>query len=221
MYKGRFLESGTAFLKEGAAASSFFYLGHGVMADIPSHHMIYGTLADFVTGEQIVDTDDERYRQKLARMLVEEKGFAKSELTMRRRIETLFARQFVASKIDIVVSIGEQRVMVLRYGPGSLVTRERAAIAAARVLEENQMIPLAVVTNGEDAELLNARTGKVLAAGLEAIPTREAVLAMLPGFDFTPVASERREPELRILNAFDVEVCCAGGPCALPGAKEG
>jgi hypothetical protein len=191
------------------------------MTDIPSHHMIYGRLADFVTGEPLVDTDDERYRQKLARLLVEEKGFAKSELTMRRRIETLFAKQFVASKIDIVVSIGDQRVMVLRYGPGSLVTRERPAIAAARVLEENQIIPLVVVTNGEDAELLSARTGKVLETGLDAIPTREAVVVQLPGLDFTPVAPERREPELRILNAFDVETCCAGGPCALPNAKEG
>ena len=191
------------------------------MADIPSHHMIYGRLVDYVTGEPLVDTDDERYRQKLAQMLVTEKGFAKTELEMRRRIETLFATQFVVSKIDIVVSIAGQRVMVLRYGPGSLVTRERPAIAAARVLEENQMIPLVVVTNGEDAELLDARTGKVLATGLEAIPTREAVVAMLPGLDFSPVPQERREPELRILNAFDVESCCAGGPCALPNAKEG
>jgi hypothetical protein len=197
------------------------YLGYEVMADIPTHHMIYGSLVDFVTGEPLVDTDDERYRQKLARLLVEERGFAKSELTMRRRIETLFAHQFVASKIDIVVSIGNQRVLVLRYGPGSLVTRERPAIAAARVLEENQIIPLVVVTNGEDAELLDSRTGKVLETGLGAIPTREAVVALLPGLDFTPVASERREPELRILNAFDVETCCAGGPCALPGAKKG
>ena len=191
------------------------------MADIPTHHMIYGNLVDYVTGEPLVDTDDERYRQKLARLLVEERGFAKNELEMRRRIETLFAHQFVASKIDIVVSIANQRVLVLRYGPGSLVTRERAAIAAARVLEEDQMIPLAVVTNGEDGELLNARTGKVLATGLEAIPTREQIVAMLPTLDFTPVVPQRREPELRILNAFDVEVCCAGGPCALPGAKEG
>ncbi|MBU2539032.1 MAG: type I restriction enzyme HsdR N-terminal domain-containing protein [Proteobacteria bacterium] len=191
------------------------------MADIPSHHMIYGTLVDFVTGEPIVDTDDERYRQKLARLLVEEKGFAKAELTMRRKIETLFANQFVASKIDIVVNIAGQLVMVVRYGPGSLVTRERAAIAAARVLEKNQLIPLAVVTNGEDAELLDVRTGKVLETGLTAIPTRDAILTIMPGLDFSPTAQKRREPELRILNAFDVEVCCAGGPCALPGAKEG
>ena len=191
------------------------------MADILSHHMIYGNLADFVTGEALVDTDDERYRQKLARLLVTERGFAKSELTMRRRIETLFAHKFVTSKIDIVVSLADQRVLVMRYGPGSLVTRERPAVAAARVLEENQIIPLTVVTNGEDAELLDSRTGKVLATRLGAIPTREAVLAMLSDLDFSPIAPQRREPELRILNAFDVETCCAGGPCALPGAKDG
>ncbi len=191
------------------------------MADIPTHHMIYGSLIDYVTGETLVDTDDERYRQKLARLLVEEKGFAKSDIKMRHRIETLFASQFVVSKIDLVVSIAGQRVMILRYGPGSLVTRERPALAAARVLEENQVIPLAVVTNGEDAELLDSRTGKMLGSGLAAIPTREAVLTMLPGLDFSPWPDNRREPELRILNAFDVESCCAGGPCALPGAKEG
>lgn len=191
------------------------------MTDLPSHHMIYGHLVDFVTGESLLDTDDERYRQKLARLLVEERGFAKGELEMRRRIETLFARQFVASKIDIVVRLANQRVMVVRYGPGSLVTRERPALAAARVLEESQLIPLALVSNGEDAELLDSRTGKVLGAGLAAIPTREAIVALLPALNFSPLAQDRREPELRILNAFDVEACCAGGPCALPGAKEG
>ena len=191
------------------------------MADIPSHHMIYGTLTDCVTGEQVVDTDDERYRQKLAHLLLTEKGFAKEELEMRRTIETLFAGQFVVSKIDMVVRIAGRRVMLLRYGPGSLVTRERPAIAAARVLDEKQLIPLAVVSNGEDAELLDARTGKVLGQGLAAIPDRKRIEKLLPTLDFDPLAPERREPELRILNAFDVEICCAGGPCALPGAKEG
>lgn len=191
------------------------------MADIPSHHMIYGTLTDCVTGEQVVDTDDERYRQKLARLLLTEKGFAEEELETRRTIETLFAGQFVVSKIDMVVRIAGRRVMLLRYGPGSLVTRERPAIAAARVLDEKQLIPLTVVSNGEDAELLDARTGKVLGQGLAAIPDRKRIEKLLPTLDFDPLAPERREPELRILNAFDVEICCAGGPCALPGAKEG
>lgn len=191
------------------------------MADIPSHHMIYGHLTDYLTGESLVDTDDERYRQKLARLLVEEKGFAKTDLEPRLRIETLFAHQFVTSKIDLVVSTGGQRVMVVRYGPGSLVTRERPAIAAARVLDQARLIPLTVVTNGEDAELLDTRSGKVLATGLAAIPSKEQAAALAAERDCSPVPEARREPELRILNAFDVEACCAGGPCALPSAKEG
>ncbi|HSR35760.1 MAG TPA: type I restriction enzyme HsdR N-terminal domain-containing protein, partial [Desulfurivibrionaceae bacterium] len=167
------------------------------------------------------DTDDERYRQKLARLLVEEKGYAKGDLEPRRTIETLFAGQFVVSKIDLVVSANGQRIMVIRYGPGSLVTRERPAIAAARVLDQERLIPLTVVTNGEDAELLDTRSGTVLATGLDAIPEKGAALALAATRDCSPLPESRREPELRILNAFDVEVCCAGGPCALPGAKEG
>lgn len=191
------------------------------MADIPSHHMIYGTLTDCVTGEQVVDTDDERYRQKLAQLLLAERGFAPEELEMRRSIETLFAGQFVVSRIDMVVRLAGRRVLLLRYGPGSLVTRERPAIAAARVLDHGQLIPLAVVSNGEDAELLDVRTGRVLGMGLQSIPDKKRIAELLPGLDFSPLAPERREPELRILNAFDVEICCAGGPCALPGAQEG
>ena len=83
-------------------------------------------------------------------------------------------------------------------------------------------IPLAAVTNGEDAELLDTMTGKVIAEGLTAIPDKEAASRLFDTLQFTPFADKsRRERELRILNAFDVEVCCAGGPCALPGAPEG
>ena len=41
------------------------------------HHLILGELVDFITGETIRDTHDERFRQNLARMLVNQKGFMK------------------------------------------------------------------------------------------------------------------------------------------------
>ena len=52
------------------------------------HHFVYGSLQDYLTGEELPDTDDERFRQQLARLLVEEKGFAKAELEPRLSIET-------------------------------------------------------------------------------------------------------------------------------------
>jgi hypothetical protein len=179
------------------------------MLRVSSHHLVYGSLLDYITGEELTDTDDERNRQQLARMMVEEKGYAKGDLEPRRYIETLFSTQFVRSTIELVVSLEGRRFMVLRYGPGSLVTRERSAIAAARVLEEQYQIPLAVVTNGRDAELLDTATGQVLATGMEAIPDCRRACDLFPSLIFREgMEGKKRERELRILNAFDVEICC-------------
>ena len=192
------------------------------MADIPSHHYIYGTCTDFITGETIVDTDDERCRQELARFLVEEKGYGRSDLEPRLSIETLYSGKFVTSTIDITVSQAGKRFMILRFAPGSIVTRERSAIAAARVLEPLYQIPLAVVTNCREAEVLDTYTGKIIREGLHSIPDKKEAAGLVLSLRFEPFDDEtKKDRERRILNAYDVEVCCAGGPCALPGAPEG
>lgn len=174
-----------------------------------SHHLVYGTLKDYLTGEVLTDTDDERVRQELSRMMIEKKNFRREELQPRLVIDTFFARCFVRSVIELTVSLEERQMMILRYGPGSLVSRERAAIAAARVLNPSYVIPLAVVTNGREAELLDTSTGKILGYGLQSIPVRQTVLqwmAEMPAMP--PPDGKKRENEMRILNAFDVERCC-------------
>ena len=179
------------------------------MAEHQHHHLIYGTLFDYLTGEKLTDTDDERLRQALSKMMVEEKFFQKDELQPRLFIETFFARCFVRSVIELTFSLCGRQFMILRYGPGSLVSRERAAVAAARVLNPVYRIPLAVVTNGEDAELLDTSTGKILGTGLHSIPDRTVAENILPDLKFLPpLDGAKRERELRILNAFDVERCC-------------
>jgi len=84
-----------------------------------------------------------------------------------------------------------------------------AAIAAARVINPDYRIPLAVVTNGSDAELLDTTTGKILGYGLDSIPDSDTADEMVEHLQFLPpLDAEKRERELRILNAFDVERCC-------------
>lgn len=173
------------------------------------HHLIYGTLKDYLTEEELTDTDDERIRQDLSRLMVEEKGYTKDLLQPRIKVETLFSRCFVTSTIELTVSVQQKQCMIIRYGPGSLVSRERAAIAAARVINPDYCIPLAVVTNGRDAELLDTRTGKIIGYGLDSIPDRGTLEKMLVELEFYPPPEmTRKERELRILNAFDVERCC-------------
>jgi hypothetical protein len=178
------------------------------------HHFVYGSLQDYLTGSELPDTDDERFRQALARLMVEEKGFAKEELEPRLVIETCFNNLVVRSSIDLTVSLNGQRLFILRYGPGSLVTREKPALAAARVLETSCCLPLAVVTNGQDAELLETRNGKVLAVGMEAIPSRAQAKKLLAEYPARPpLIGVERERNLRVLNVFDLEVCCRGEKC--------
>lgn len=187
------------------------------MIDTSGHHIVYGTLRDVLTGEELPDTDDERYRQQLAGWLLADKGYRPEDLTPRLTIDTEVNGLRVSSLIELTISLGGRRLLILRYGPGSLVTRERPAIAAARLLESAYRIPLAVVTNCRDAELLETRTGKVLATGMDAVPDRERLAAMAVDLEFEPFAdAERRDREARILNVFDVEVCCHGAKCALP-----
>ncbi|MDD2465394.1 MAG: type I restriction enzyme HsdR N-terminal domain-containing protein [Desulfobulbus sp.] len=183
------------------------------MIDTSGHHIVYGELKDFLTGKMLADTDDERVRQSLARLLVEQLGYCKEELEPRLSIVSEYAHRVVTT-IELTVSIDGKRLFILRYGPGSLVTREKAAIAAARMLEPAYRIPLAIVTNGRDAELLETAHGKVLATGMDSIPTRQQAEEYRQQSTFEPFADPaKRDQALRILNVFDVDVCCFGNSC--------
>ncbi|MDR2548622.1 MAG: type I restriction enzyme HsdR N-terminal domain-containing protein [Desulfobulbus sp.] len=184
------------------------------MIDTSGHHIVYGELRDYLTGEVLADTDDERIRQDLARLLVERLGYGKHELEPRLTIDTCYNGIRTRSLIELAVRLDGRRLFIVRYGPGSLITREKAAIAAARLLESDYRIPLAVVTNGRDAELLETARGKVLATGMDCIPDRGRATTLAGEYALEPFADpEKRDQALRILNVFDQEVCCFGNSC--------
>jgi len=184
------------------------------MIDTSGHHLVYGELRDYLSGELLADTDDERIRQELARRLVEQLGYARDELEPRLTIDSCYNTTRVRTLIELTARINGRRLFILRYGPGSLVTRETAAVAAARILDPDYRIPLAIVTNGRDAELIETRRGKVLAEGMGCIPDRQRAEDLLAQYPFEPFADPGlRDKALRILNVFDQEVCCAGTSC--------
>ena len=112
-----------------------------------------GQLSDFITGRTLNDTHDERYRQKIARLLVERKGYLKNDIETRKDLLVEAGDKRAIVKIDFLINLSGRTCMIIKYGPGSLITRRRPALAAARLLAPYQ-IPVAVVTNGEDAEVL-------------------------------------------------------------------
>ncbi|GAB6093930.1 hypothetical protein JCM14469_01820 [Desulfatiferula olefinivorans] len=173
------------------------------------HHLILGTLVDVLTGETLDDTHDERYRQNLARLLVEDRQFAPGELIRNVSLTAETAGKKARLKIDIIVRIDGTDLMLVKYGPGSIITRHRPALAASRLISGRQ-IPRVVVTNGEDADILDGKSGRLLGRGLDAVPDRETLVRLGREHPPEPVSPDRARLESRILYAFDVDGSC---PC--------
>ncbi len=173
------------------------------------HQLILGKLDDLITGDSIDDTHDERYRQKIAGLLINRKGYLRHDIEPRRKLMVRAGEKRAIIKIDFVIRLENHMSMIINYAPGSLVTRHRPLVAASRILAPYQ-IPVAVVTNGEDADILDGPSAEISARGLESIPSKTDLSAIVSNCDFRPVPAPRAEMESRILYCFEVDDSC---PC--------
>ena len=168
-----------------------------------THHLILGKTTDYLTGQRLTDTHDERARQEIAKFLVTEKGYEKSEILSRLQLSLELDSRTGTVFVDFLLKPAGTPLMIILFRPGSLVSRRRIALAAAR-LTEKRIIPYAAVTNAEDAEILETSTGKVVSNGLQGIFARHEAMKMLEGMEFPALADHRREKEKRILFAMEV-----------------
>jgi len=173
------------------------------------HHLVMGTLTDFLSGDILDDTHDERYRQKIARMLVEEKGYRKSEIVSRYGVELQAGKRKAFIQADFLIILLNKKSMLIKYAPGSLVTRRRPSLAISRLVSRFQ-VPIVVITNGEDAEVVSGSAGKVIGNGLDSLPNREQLLAVCHTHRWKKISSNRVERESRLAYAYEVDDSC---PC--------
>ncbi|PID73382.1 MAG: hypothetical protein CSB33_03865 [Desulfobacterales bacterium] len=174
------------------------------------HHLILGQLTDILTGETIEDNHDERYRQSIARLLLEKKGYARADIRARTPLTVRAGKNSARVYPDFLVSVNKISAMLIRYGPGSVVTRRQPAMAMAHLLAPHE-IPLVVVTNGIDAEILRTRDNEIIGTGLDAIPGRKELTGMIASFGPLPlVPDRRREMAARLVYCYEVDGAC---PC--------
>jgi len=174
-----------------------------------NHHLTLGEISDFLTGERIEDTHDERYRQKLAKWLVHEKAFLKSDISPRQSIIVTAGDNRAEVPLDFRVSPTDRTGMIIKYGPGSIVTRHQCALALARLAAPYQ-IPVVVVTNGRTAEILDGWTGRRLATGLEQLPSRPELIHIMAQTKWKAISPGHIEMASRIVYAYEVDGAC---PC--------
>ena len=162
----------------------------------------YQWITDYITGEKIPDIGSEANRQMIERYLVAEKGYSKDDIEVDASLEIKIGSVPYHSWVDLVVSVENKRYMAFKCASGSLGSREREIISAARLLDEYQ-IPLSVVTDGKTALMLNTVSGEKVGEGLDAIPSKKAMQEKAKEIQLQPLAEKRLEREKLIFRSYD------------------
>ena len=125
-------------------------------------------IVDLITGRLLPDSEDEPVRQAAEARLLE-LGYRPGQVAVDalRQLET--AEGPLPVKADLLVSLDGRPGLLIRCARGSLVSREREAVAAARLIAD-PWAPLCAVFNGQDGELLETADAKVLVEGPDALP---------------------------------------------------
>lgn len=173
------------------------------------HHLVMGELEDMLSGQMLPDTHDERYRQKICALILNQKKFKKNEV--QGRFEHILKAGDLTARIyiDFLIQYKDKIVILIKYAPGSLVTRRLSTLALSRTIAPYQ-IPIVVVTNGEDAEIIDGQTGKVMSTGFEGMPDREYVIDHFSQYPFNTISASVLEQASRIAFACEVNGAC---PC--------
>ena len=175
------------------------------MVDLPKP---YKMITDFATGRQLPEVGAEANRQAVERILVLEKGYAKADIEVDVEIALEVAGESYRSQLDLVASVpyGDAaiRYMVIKCAAGSLGSCVRETVSAARILDRHQ-IPLAVVSNGQTAIVVDTITGKTIGQGLDAVPLRADAESALRSKPMQPYPAGRLERERLIFRTYNCE----------------
>ena len=162
----------------------------------------FNTIIDFITGKETPEIGSEANRQKVERLLVADKGFAKRDIEVDADIEIVVGGEVYRSQIDLVVTVEEKKFMVIKCVAASLGSWEREILSAARLLDRYQ-IPLAVVSDGKTAIVLDTLGSKKVGEGLGAIPSKDEAKKVLATLTLSPLPEKRREQEKIIFRSYD------------------
>src|SRR5574341_103111 len=153
-------------------------------------------------------------RKLVEYLLLEKKGYSREDVLKGAAFEVTLGQETVWSSVDFIVSVEGRKAMIIKCAAGSLDSRPRQAVAAARVIA-SPPVPIAVVADPETALVVDTASGKATGEGFGAIPIKEQLLRILSGPETKPLSPERLEKEKRVLLAFDAIQCC------VPQGKDG
>lgn len=159
-------------------------------------------IADFITGERVPNMGAEANRQQVERYLIEVKGYRREDVIVDAPIDVEIDGEVYRSAVDLIIQIGSKPLMAVKCAAGSLGSREREIVSAAR-LYGTSPLPLAVVSDGSGATVLDAATGKKTGDGLAAIPTRNEAVILSQADPLNPLVPDRLARERLVFRSYD------------------
>ncbi len=168
-----------------------------------TRHLVMGELTDYLTGQTLPDTHDERLIQDISRFLIEDKGYLKNDIISRKKMSLTVDGTTGSVTVHFIIYIDQRPFAVIMYGPGSIVTRQRPTIAVARLFEK-YIIPYSVITNGREANMMDSKSGKVIGTGLNSIFQKKEAIELLKNSHAETLTPDQREKEQRILYTMDI-----------------
>jgi hypothetical protein len=179
-------------------------------------------IRDYLTGEDVEETSYEEFRQALARLLVEERGYPKGQLCAKVGVCFPADGRDYTRMVDLVASDadgGPLLVVIFCSGePGSYI---RETLAASR-LYGDAPVPLALITDTKEALLLRVADGTILArGGMRTVPHFDDLTRLAAASPAPRLSEDAKDRERRILFAYSEFLsggCCAGA--CRPTAKK-
>ncbi len=168
-------------------------------------------LIDFITGNSVPNTGAEENRQAVERFLVDVKGYDKEEIEVDAVIQLEVDGQCFASTVDLVINVNGARFMVIKCAAGSLSSREREVVSAARLLDDYQ-IPLSAASDGTFALVWDTLSGDLIGKGLDALPSKSAAAASFDPAAAVQLDGKRHRRQMLIYRTYATQSCRTAAP---------
>ncbi|TAN41094.1 MAG: hypothetical protein EPN22_16495 [Nitrospirae bacterium] len=160
-------------------------------------------IGEKVCRDESLENDElARVQSRTLDFLMFQKGYCKIDLQEKVLFKIELPDASFDALADIVITLNGRRFILVKCAVNSPASWERYSVAFCRVADVYQ-IPYAVVTDGEDAKLLDAVRGRPISEGLESIPSKDEAIELFGKTEFMPFPAQKAEREKRILFAFD------------------
>ncbi|MFO7839438.1 MAG: type I restriction enzyme HsdR N-terminal domain-containing protein [Desulfosalsimonadaceae bacterium] len=162
----------------------------------------YEMITDFITGRSVANIGAEEHRQAVEKYLYKEKGFGAEYIGVDVPLSLTVRGEPYNTRLDLLVTVGEKPFMVIKCAAGSLESREKEVIAAARVLQPIPA-PYAAVSDGKTAFVYDSAKRTKIGEGLSQIPAYKEAERFIASYEPGPVDKKHLEREKIIFKSYD------------------